>query len=159
MSDAFIGEIRMFGGDYAPDGWMPCDGRTLAIASYSVLYTLIGTTYGGDGQQTFKVPDLRGRAPIHQGQGSPSAYQLGTTGGAETVRLALNEMPTHAHTLAVASGSGTTIDPEGNVLAGGGSGSGGAVTGAGGSDLHENRMPYLIMSYIICCDGSFPGRP
>jgi microcystin-dependent protein len=169
MADAFIGEVRIFGGDYAPVGWLPCDGGALAISQFETLFELLGTTYGGDGEETFNVPDLRGRAPIHQGQGSPSNYVLGEIGGVETVQLTLNQMPTHSHPLAVASGSGTTTDPEGNLLAGGPGGSlfvtgtapvtplaGTAVAGAGASDIHENRMPFLVMNYIICYDGEFP---
>ncbi|HEY4095929.1 MAG TPA: tail fiber protein [Baekduia sp.] len=169
MTDAFTGEIRMFSGNYAPVGWLPCDGRALAISEFEPLFELLGTTYGGDGEEAFNVPDLRGRAPVHQGHGSASTYVMGEFGGVESVQLDANQMPAHSHPLAVASGPGTTTDPEGNLLAGGAPGSlfitgtapstplaSGAVTAAGGSDVHENRMPYLAITYIICVNGEFP---
>jgi len=97
MSDPYVGEIRMFGGNFAPAGWSFCDGSSLSISENEVLYQLIGTTYGGDGQSTFNVPDLRGRVPVHQGTGAGGNYQTGQTGGAEQVTLTSQQLPVHNH--------------------------------------------------------------
>jgi microcystin-dependent protein len=170
MSQPYIGEIRLFGGNFAPVDWAFCDGAILAISQYETLFTLIGTTYGGDGQSTFGLPDLRGRAPLHQGTAAGGAtYGVGDTGGAETVTLTASQLPNHTHTLAAATGSGTTADPTGNVL--GASPSSAlyvdgiaptstlavtSLTPRGGSQAHDNLMPYLTVNPIIALVGVFP---
>src|SRR6266699_1246250 len=97
MSDPFIGEIRMFGGNFAPNGWAFCSGQTLPISEYDTLFTLIGTTYGGDGQSTFALPDLRGRLPVHQGTSTGGTFTLGEAAGVETITLTLQQIPAHTH--------------------------------------------------------------
>src|SRR3954453_9073090 len=111
MSDPFIGEIRMFGGNFAPVGWLLCQGQTLPIALYDTLFNLIGTTYGGDGQETFQLPNLQSRLPVHQGSG----YVLGQTGGAETVTLTPQQMPLHSHAATAATSGAGAAGPAGNV--------------------------------------------
>src|SRR3954470_20702798 len=111
MSDPFIGEIRMFGGNFAPVGWLLCQGQTLPIALYDTLFNLIGTTYGGDGQETFQLPNLQSRLPVHQGSG----YVLGQTGGAEAVTLAPQQMPVHSHQATAATSGAGAAGPTGNV--------------------------------------------
>lgn len=160
----------MFAGTFAPVGWAFCDGSLLSIAENDVLFNLIGTTYGGDGQQTFALPDLRGRVPIHMGR-SPSGTQrvIGETGGTETVTLTAAQAAGHYHPMPAAS-SGTSTDPQGNVVAGctalGQFSQGpadavmhGAVVGqAGGNQPHENMMPYLAVSFIISLFGIYPSQ-
>ncbi|HEY1621542.1 MAG TPA: tail fiber protein [Streptosporangiaceae bacterium] len=165
----FIGEIRIFGGNFAPVGWAMCDGRILSIAEYSALYNLIGTTYGGDGQQTFGLPDLRGRFPVHQGQGAGQTIVLGQLGGSETVTLNSNQLAVHNHPIAASSAANSPspansvsaawtdaqyskVDPATDRLAPG------SVTPAGGSAPHENRSPYLGLSFIIALAGIYPSR-
>jgi microcystin-dependent protein len=184
MSDPFIGEIRMFGGNFAPANWMFCEGQLLPIAEYDVLFTLIGTTYGGDGQETFQLPDLRGRGPIHWGQGPGANYSLGETGGVETVTLTLQQLPSHNHALTAtevaprcAGTAGTSRSPVSNVFAvesagvtalysnsapdadmGGLTGTAG-LAAAGGSQPHDNMPPFLCISFIICHSGVYPPVP
>jgi microcystin-dependent protein len=170
MSNPFVGEIRMFGGNFAPLGWAFCDGQLLAIAENDALFALIGTTYGGDGQSTFALPDLRGRIPLHQGQGSSlSPHYLGEHGGAETVTLTTAQLPNHTHRLAsgVAAMYG---DPSGASVADTGTtaiyGAGGANVDmapaasvpAGGSQPHNNLMPYQCVNFIISLFGIFPSQ-
>ena len=176
-SAAFIGEINIFCGNFAPAGWVFCDGSLLSIADYSPLFDLIGTTYGGDGQDTFAVPDLRGRAPMHSGTGidpstgaSLSPRITGEVGGAETVTLTLQQIPNHRHQLGVSSAPGTAASPQGTVPADGGNGSAQytpdtanlltqptQVLGvAGGSQPHENMRPFLVVNYIISLYGAYP---
>lgn len=153
MAQPYVGEIRMFAGNFAPAGWQFCDGQTLPISEFETLFQLIGTTYGGDGQSTFALPDLRGRAPIHQGNG----YVLAQTGGVEQVTLTINQIPAHGYTAAdewqdtnrpaaLARGSALATPAGGNPD--------GAVVG--GSQPHENRSPYLAVSFIISLFGIFP---
>ncbi len=165
----FIGEIRIFGGNFAPQGWAMCDGRILSIAQYSELYNLIGTTYGGDGQQSFGLPDLRGRFPVHPGQGAGQTVVLGQLGGTETVTLNGSQLAVHNHPIAASSAASSTspansvsaawtdaqysvADPSTDRLAPS------AVTPAGGGAPHENRSPYLGLSFIIALVGIYPSR-
>src|SRR5215471_18916874 len=107
MSQPYLGEIRMFAGNFAPAGWMFCEGQLLPISEYESLFNLIGTTYGGDGQSTFGLPDLRGRVPLHFGNG----FTLAETGGVETVTLTVSQIPAHTHTMLASTGAATTADP------------------------------------------------
>ena len=173
MSDAYVGEIRLFAGDFAPPSWALCHGQVLSISEYETLFVLIGTTYGGDGEQTFSLPDLRGRAPMHMGTGpNLSPRTIGETGGAELVGLSVQQLPNHSHQLVVESGSGATANPDGNLLAGGASSAlyqdvglpdaslaSSTVLPVGSSHLHENRMPFTAVNYIICLNGIFPQHP
>src|ERR1044071_7117492 len=113
MGQPYVGEIRMFGGNFPPNGWMFCEGQLLAISENETLFQLIGTTYGGDGQSTFALPDLRGRLPIHQGNG----FILAETGGVEEVTLAVSQIPAHSHPLQATNAAGTQPNPGGNLLA------------------------------------------
>lgn len=181
MSQPYVGEIRMFGGNFAPAGWVFCDGRLLAISDNDVLFNLIGTTYGGDGQTTFAVPDLRGRLPIHQGTGSGlSTYTIGQSGGVENVTLTSQQIAQHGHVLYGADTLGTTQNPTGAVPAqynkrpaGGGTGAvepgyapagntvnmaANALSGGGGNQPHENTHPFLCVSFIISLFGIFPSQ-
>jgi microcystin-dependent protein len=165
MSEPFISEIRMFGGTFAPVGWLMCNGQILPISDYTALYNLIGTTYGGDGQTTFGLPDLRGRMPIHQGPGN----QVGESGGTETVTLVSAQMPAHSHTVGASSVAGTQDSPANGVWANSGtdlslynatvgplSMAPAAITIAGGSQPHDNMMPFTTLSFIIATDGIYP---
>lgn len=166
MSQSFIGEIRMFAGNFAPDGWMMCEGQTLYISENDALFTLIGTTYGGDGQETFNLPDLRGRVPIHQG----SNYLMGDMGGVEQVTLTTQQIPSHNHAAigAAVTGDQTTANgalpansvtitpylntaPDANFNAS-------AISPAGGGQPHANFQPYLCLNYIISLFGIFPSQ-
>jgi len=170
MAQPFIGEIRMFGGNFAPAGWAFCDGQLLPIAENDALFALIGTTYGGDGQSTFALPDLRSRVPVHQGQGPGlSPRVIGSNGGSETVALAAAQLPTHSHRLA-STFAATLGDPTGESVADTGASAiyGGGATNvamdpaasvaAGGSQPHNNLMPYLGVSFIISLFGIFPSQ-
>jgi microcystin-dependent protein len=166
MSNPYIGEIRMFGGNFAPAGWAFCEGQLLPISENDALFTLIGTTYGGDGQETFALPDLRGRLPIHQGNG----FVLAQTGGSEEVTLTLQQTPTHSHPMFGSTSAATTADPTNNVLATAPLATtfpygtdnpltplaGNAVTPVGGSQPHTNFQPYLCIDFIISLFGIFP---
>ncbi len=170
MGQPFVGEIRMFGGNFAPAGWMFCQGQLLAISEYDTLFNLIGTSYGGDGQNTFALPDLRGRVPVHQGTGI-STYTLAQTGGLETVTLTINQIPSHTHT-AIADnnpGTATATDPTNAFYGYGGttelySGHTGALKtletppNQGGSQPHENHQPFLAVSFIISLFGIYPSQ-
>ena len=168
MSDPYVGEIRLFGGSFAPTGWAFCDGQLLAIAAYETLFQLIGTTYGGDGVTTYALPDLRGRLPLHQGTNGGTSFQLGESTGAEAVTLTVDQVPSHTHALLAADVQGTQVSPAGNLLARSfnvtpylndapdGSMLAGAIEPRGGSQPHENRQPYLGVSFIIALDGIFP---
>lgn len=164
MSDAFVGEIRMFAGNFAPLGWAICDGSVVPIAGNDALFALIGNTYGGDGQTTFGLPDLRGRAPLHRS----STYPIGSQGGTETVTLTSNQMPLHTHTANASNVTGTAANPENAVWsvsfytaystdqAPSAAMNPQAVSAAGGSQPHENMMPFVVVSYIICTAGNYP---
>jgi microcystin-dependent protein len=164
MAQPYVGEIRMFGGDFAPAGWMFCDGSILPISENETLFQLIGTTYGGDGQVTFGLPDLRGRVPIHQGNG----FILAETGGVEEVTLTPSQIPAHSHA-ARANTVGQSDSPAGNFWAASSgsfaykAGSSGTVTmnptqitSVGGSQPHTNFQPYLCVNFIISLFGIFP---
>lgn len=155
----------MFAGNFAPAGWMFCDGQLLPISENETLFQLIGTTYGGDGQETFALPNLQSRIPIHQGNGVILAETLGT----ETVTLTVQQIPIHTHALIAAKSNGTATNPGGNVLAGSVSSvqpyvedqaslnlNNQNVTPVGGSQPHENLQPYLCINYIISLFGIFP---
>jgi microcystin-dependent protein len=166
MGQPFIGEIRMFAGNFAPAGWAFCAGQLLPISENETLFNLIGTTYGGDGQSTFALPDLQSRVPIHQGNG----FILSETGGAEEITLTVNQIPAHSHPLSGTTAVGTAASPQGNVLAASGSsnvyrpGPGAAalapeaVGPAGGSQPHSNLQPYLGLNFIISLFGIFPSQ-
>jgi len=172
MGNPYIGEIRMFGGNFAPAGWMFCEGQILPISEYETLFNLIGTTYGGDGQSTFALPDLRGRLPLHMGQGSGlSNYVLAETGGVESVTLTTNQIPNHTHPALCSNGAGSntsnpaggtwsvadTANYSGSLAAGGFMGSSPInSTSVGGSQPHDNMTPFLCISYIISLFGIFP---
>jgi microcystin-dependent protein len=167
MAQPYVGEIRIFAGNFAPAGWMFCDGQLLPISENETLFNLIGTTYGGDGQSTFALPDLRGRVPLHMGNG----FTLAQTGGVETVTLTTTQIPAHGHPLLTAGVSGDAQHVSNNVLA---DGTGGlnpyqpAVSGtpmnatslnnAGGSQPHDNMQPYLVLDFIISLFGIFPSQ-
>lgn len=171
MGDSYIGEIRIFAGNFAPQGWAFCDGSLQSIADNTTLFTLIGTTYGGDGQNTFGLPDLRGRVPLHQGSGPGlSPYVIGQSGGSESVTLQTSQLPLHNHILSGNSANANTTDPTNNFLAAqpglleyspgppGGVLNSASTGSAGGSQPHENRMPILGVNYIISLFGIFPSR-
>jgi microcystin-dependent protein len=163
MSDPFIGEIRQFAGNFAPRGWAFCNGQILAIAQNQALFSLLGTTYGGDGRVTFALPDLRGRVPLHFSQ----AHPLGQAGGAETVTLAAAQMPAHTHAVPVGAGAADSTQPAGNLPAtarvqtyaqGAPVPMGAGLDLAGGGQPHENMGPFLAVSFIIALEGIFPAR-
>ncbi len=170
MSNPYVGEIRMFGGNFAPEGWVLCQGQLLSIADYDTLFDLIGTTYGGDGVNTFALPNLAGRFPVHQGTlAGGSAYVIGATGGAESVTLVSTQLPVHTHSVAASSAAATATAPDGAVWANSGDGqyssgapnasmSNAALAPAGGNQAHENRPPYLAVNFIIALQGIFPSR-
>jgi len=164
MAQPYVGEIRMFAGNFAPAGWMFCEGQLLPISENETLFQLIGTTYGGDGQSTFALPDLRGRIPLHFGNG----FILAETGGAEEITLTVSQIPQHSHPFLASGSTGIGNNPQGNVtnqnatpqLYTAGSASDnfnpGAVTSTGGSQPHTNFQPYLCVDFIISLFGIFP---
>jgi microcystin-dependent protein len=166
MAQPYVGEIRMFAGNFAPAGWMFCEGQLLPISENETLFQLIGTTYGGDGQSTFALPDLRGRIPIHQGNG----FILAETGGAEEITLTVNQIPAHSHPLLGTSVPGTSGNPASRVVAETGTAgaflyledtptvnmAANAIGPVGGSQPHTNFQPYLCVDFIISLFGIFP---
>jgi microcystin-dependent protein len=173
MSEPFIGEIRMFSGNFAPRGWALCNGQLLAIAQNTALFSILGTTYGGDGRTTFALPDLRGRAPLNWGQGPGlSPRSIGEQGGSETVTLISSQMPAHTHTANASTLNGDVETPSGTTW--------GADTSAtvllynsnppnttmnpasigiaGGNQPHQNMQPFLCVSLIIALEGIYPPR-
>lgn len=166
MGEPYVGEIRMFAGNFAPAGWMFCEGQLLPISENETLFALIGTTYGGDGQSTFALPDLRGRLPMHMGNG----FILAETGGSEEVTLTTNQIPIHTHPLLCAASGGTpNSNPQGgywgpsdqtqySTAAGTVQMGNPAITAgaSGGSQPHTNFMPYLCIDFIISLFGVFP---
>ena len=166
MSQPYVGEIRMFAGNFAPAGWMFCEGQLLPISQYDTLFNLIGTTYGGDGQSTFALPDLRGRLPLHQGNG----FTLAQNGGTESVTLTIQTIPSHTHTVAAQSGNASQASLSGAlwaavpghtqyINAAGASGmNAGSIANDGGSQPHTNFMPYLCVDFIISLFGVFPSQ-
>ena len=170
MSNPYVGEIRMFAGNFAPAGWAFCNGALMPIAENDTLFNLIGTTYGGDGQTTFGLPDLQGRVPIHQGNGlGLSPHVIGEKNGSETVTLTTGQMPPHSHALQASSAQANGSAGPGGVLASSSSsfyGSGTpnmamaaqAITPLGGSHPHDNMAPFLTINYIISLFGIFPSQ-
>lgn len=167
MATPYLGEIKMFGGNFEPDGWFFCDGRLLSIANYDALFNLIGTTYGGDGQETFALPDLRGRIPIHQGNG----FVLSETGGVEQVTLTVNQIPAHNHSgilIATDSAATESVPQSDHTFASATtpytaappsltSNMSPQIIGAtGGGQPHNNMMPYTVINFIIAYEGIFP---
>ena len=173
MSEPFIGEIRMVGFNFAPRGWALCDGQLLAIAQNTALFSLLGTTYGGDGRTTFGLPDLRGRIAMHQGSGPGlSSRRIGDKFGQESVVLTANQMPAHAHAAQASSGSGNANSPIGRVWskdagvqsatysgnAPDGVMAANAIANAGGGQPHDNMPPVLVVNFVIALVGLFPSR-
>ncbi len=172
MAEPFIGEIRMFAGNFAPRGWAFCDGQLLAVAQNDALFSLFGTIYGGDGRTTFGLPDLRGRVPVHMGQGPGlTDRRIGARGGAETVTVNGNQLPQHSHALRGSTSLGSDTSPAGNVPA---TGAGAnlykagaaaevtmdaeAITAAGAGQSHANVMPFQCVHFIVSLVGIYPSR-
>ena len=172
MADPFVAEIRIFPFNFAPKGWAFCDGQLLPLSQNTALFSILGTTYGGDGKSTFALPNLQARAPMHPGQGQGlSPHGLGETGGSETVTLSESEIPAHSHAVTAQSNAASTRTPAGNVLARPARGmpyapsSGNLVAMAsqalattGGQAPHNNMMPYLTFYFCIALQGVFPPR-
>lgn len=178
MSDAYLGEIRIFSGNFAPVDWKICDGSLLNVVDFQALYSVIGITYGGNGTTNFALPDLCGRIPVGQGQGTGlSKYTLAAKGGTEAVNLTTTQIPSHTHSWIASAGNGSTNTPSSNVMlatpagtsnqytmyrAPGESGltttAGPAdmISPAGGSQAHANMMPSIALNYIICVKGGYP---
>ena len=167
MSNPYIGEIRMFAGNFAPAGWSFCDGQLIPISENDALFTLIGTTYGGDGQETFALPNLQSRVPMHAGTQAGITYQLAEAAGVESVTLTTQQIPIHTHAFLASNTTASSQLPGGNVAA---QGAGQIYTAAsspiqltpqqvspdGGSQPHENLQPYLCINFIISMFGIFP---
>ncbi len=171
MSEPFVGEVRMFAGNFAPRGWAFCDGQLLAVSQNDALFSLLGTIYGGDGRTTFGLPDLRGRIPIHAGTGPGlSPRRLGAKGGAENVTLTVNQMPSHGHPMQAVNGAANSQQPgdKGPASALGVDAwaeepdpvnfSSQSITNVGGSRSHTNLMPFLCVNFIIALFGIYPSR-
>jgi microcystin-dependent protein len=167
MANPFMGEIKIIGFNFAPQGWAFCDGQLLPINQNQALFSLLGTTYGGNGQTNFALPDLRGRTPLHFG----SQFSLGERGGETAHTLTMSEMPTHNHVPVANNGAADQTVPNGNVWANGGDNvyySGpnnpngtlvaGTIGNVGGSQAHENMSPFLVLNFIIALQGIFPSR-
>jgi microcystin-dependent protein len=166
MAQPYVGEIRMFAGNFAPAGWMFCEGQLLPISENETLFQLIGTTYGGDGESTFSLPDLRGRIPLHQG----NAFILAETGGAEEITLTVPQIPAHSHAVLGSTAVANDQSPAQNVLAQTGTFDGyqssppsatmgpQALTAVGGTQPHTNFQPYLCVDFIISLFGIFPSQ-
>jgi microcystin-dependent protein len=167
MAQPYVGEIRMFAGNFAPAGWEFCSGQLLSIAENETLFQLIGTTYGGDGQTTYAMPDMRGRLPIHQGSG----FIIGQSGGSEQVTLTINHLPSHRHSVKAANDFATATKPDGaylgisettlkfyssaNTIVAMASN---LVSNIGGNQPHDNLQPYLCINFIISLYGIFPSQ-
>lgn len=171
MPEPYVGEIRMFAGNFAPVGWMFCEGQTLAISENDVLFQLIGTTYGGDGEETFNLPNLASRVPVHMGTGPDgTTYQIGEMAGTEQETLTIQQIPSHNHACLVSSAGGNLNTAAGNVT--GESAAvkiylddtptaqmnAAAITPTGGSQPHENTQPFLCINFIISLFGVFPSQ-
>lgn len=170
MSQPYIGEIRMFAGSFAPAGWALCNGALVPISTNDTLFNLIGTTYGGDGENTFALPNLCGRLPIHAGQGPgiSQSYVIGEAAGVESVTLSVQQIPVHNHSVLVNATPGTTASPQDSLLAKTTTGFpyineapsasmvNNVILPVGGSQPHENMMPYLCVTFIISLFGIFP---
>ena len=172
MATPFVGEVRMFGGNFAPYQWAFCNGQSIAISANETLFSLIGTTYGGNGTTNFNLPDLRGRLCVGMGQGNGlSNYNIGQAAGVESVTLTTNQIPAHSHTLSAAIATANAYTPGGNLTAKApagdmytsigtpaGSLNGQSCTMAGGNQPHSNLMPSLCVSFIIALYGIYPTR-
>jgi len=174
MADPFVAEIRIFPFNFAPKGWAWCDGQLMPLSQNTALFSLLGTTYGGDGKSNFALPDLQGRAPMHPGQGPGlSLHDLGETGGSETVTLLESEIPAHSHAMRAANEASTTNSPAGNLIGrpfGRGNNvfnaavnnlvsmSDQTLAPAGGDQPHNNLQPYLTFYFCIALQGVFPPR-
>lgn len=169
MSEPFLAEIRIVGFNFAPRGWAFCDGQILPINQNQSLYSLLGTTYGGDGRTSFALPDLRGRTPIHVGSSNGTNHQLGQKSGEETHTLSTAEMPQHTHSIACNQTQGTADEPAGQFparaadsiygpLANSQAMGSGTIANAGGSQAHENMQPFLTLNFCIALQGLFPSR-
>jgi microcystin-dependent protein len=164
MAQPYVGEVRMFAGNFAPAGWMFCEGQLLPISENETLFQLLGTTYGGDGQSTFALPDLRGRLPLHQGNG----FILAETGGAEEITLTVSQIPAHNHAFLGAATNGNTTNPSNALLANStvitpyasetpnAAMAASSLSAVGGSQPHTNFAPYLCVDFIISLFGLFP---
>lgn len=170
-TEPYIGTIMLFAGNFAPLGWAQCDGQLLPIAQYNALFSLIGTTYGGDGQTTFALPDLRSRVPLQQGTGPGlGSYVMGENGGAESVTLTAGQIAAHSHQALGNSGSGTQNSPAGGVWAGSalniyGAGASAnaamsptAISTSGGGQPHDNMLPFTAFNFCIALEGIFPAQ-
>ena len=173
MSDPFVAEIKIFAGNFAPRSYAFCDGQLLQVSQNTALFSLLGTTYGGDGRTTFGLPNLQGRAPMHPGSGPGLASRrLGEKGGAETVTLTEAQIPSHNHPIHGSTGEKDSNTPAGNAFGTDElgdsyrdtdnvnmkSGSGGALASTGGGQAHNNLQPYLTLNFIIALQGTFPSR-
>lgn len=176
MGQPYVGEIRMFAGNFNPNGWMLCQGQTLPIAENEVLFQLIGTTYGGDGEETFNLPNLSSRAPLHMGTNAGITYQLGEMAGTEQETLTIQQIPNHTHPMLANTAGGNSPSPDGKVLAKPTPPPSvsnpllfgqdapvvtldpSAVQPAGGSQPHENMQPFLCINFIISLFGRFPSQ-
>ena len=170
--DPFVAEIRIFPFNFPPKGWAFCDGQILPLSQNTALFSLLGTTYGGDGKSNFGLPNMQGNAPMHPGQGPGlSPHDLGETGGSETVTLLQSEIPSHSHNMMASNADSTSQSPAGQLLAGGIGGiafygpppplvqlSQNALTPAGGSQPHNNLQPYLTLNFCIALQGVYPPR-
>lgn len=177
--DPFLGEIRMVGFNFAPTGWALCNGQLLAISQNAALFSLLGTTFGGNGQTTFGLPNMQSRVPIHQGQGTGlSPYTMGQMAGNESITLIVSQIPAHNHLMNVNNGNSNQTNPTNNLLAvtnnndsralvqyptysnaaSTGTLANGAISMTGGSTPHPNIQPYLVVNFIIALQGVFPSR-
>lgn len=165
MGQPYVGEVRPVGFNYAPYGWMFCEGQLLAISQYDTLFNLIGTTYGGDGQSTFALPDLRGRVPVHMGNG----FSLAQTGGVETVTLTVQQIPSHSHPFTANSSNQGGVSTPANATLGSGlqiysdkapaaTMAAGMLSSVGGTQPHDNFQPYLCLDWCISLFGIFPSQ-
>jgi microcystin-dependent protein len=173
MAEPFLGEIRMFAGNFAPAGWFLCNGQLLPISQFTALFSILGTTYGGNGTSNFALPDFQGRVPIHMGQGPGlSSYIEGQSGGVETVTLTQAQMPSHNHVANCHSEAGNSKDPTNNVWSKDagvssavfssatpdGTMNPNSITASGGNQGHFNIQPYLVVNFIIAFEGIYPSR-
>jgi microcystin-dependent protein len=168
MPEPMVGEIRIFAGSFPPAGWAFCAGQTIPISENDVLFTLIGTTYGGDGQETFNLPDLQGRVPIHMGTLGGNTYTLGEKAGVESVTLTTQQLPTHSHPFLASTNNASSSNAQGNVLAqtptvqlyindvASFAMDARSIGPVGGSQPHENMQPFLCINFIISLFGVFP---
>ena len=171
MPEPFIGEIRIFASNFAPAGWALCQGQALPISGNEGLFNLIRTRYGGDGQSTFALPDLRSRVPVHMGPLSGRTFSIGEKAGAERVTLAVDQIPSHNHNVGATTGTGTDSGPAGHILAAppavalynsnppNQSADPRTIGSSGSGQPHNNMQPFLVVNFIICVRGIYPSRP